>query len=246
MAIAATAPTKPPQPYPHSNVPPNSIVHPLSSTAAGRRESEETRNHAQPPQATDPEARLRAAAASGDRAAFASLYATYHSTVFQYLVRRCRGDRHLAEDIAQETFTRALSRLSRYRDTGRPFGAWLVTIAGNLLADYWRSSWNRRHVTWSDFTSDTYDLITEYRQPDPDPADTVATMDGQQRLTRTLSHAISRLSHRQRQVVSLRYAHGLSVADTAHALGLDEGAVKAATYRARRALACDPTVEELR
>lgn len=199
------------------------------------------------PATTDPEARLRAAAAAGDRTAFAMLYASYHDTVLQYLARRCRGDRHLAEDLTQDTFTRALGRLTRYRDTGRPFGAWLLTIAANLLADYWRSSWHRRHVTWSDFTGDSTEGWPTLRETaSGDPAIEVAATDRRRQLARTLGRAIARLSDRQRQVVSLRYAKGLSVADTAHALGLDEGAVKAATYRARRALACDPTVEELR
>lgn len=225
MAIAALSadPTEPRVP-----------CHSFDDGAAGSEPAED-----------DPEARLRTAAAAGDRAAFATLYANYHDTVFQYLARRCRGDRHLAEDLTQDTFTRALSRLTRYRETGRPFVAWLVTIAGNLLADYWRSAWYRRHVTWSDFTGDTGEgLLSE--DSDSDPAVEVVTSDRRQQLARTLADAIGKLSDRQRQVVSLRYAKGLSVADTAHVLGVDEGAVKAATYRARRALACDPTVEELR
>jgi RNA polymerase sigma-70 factor (ECF subfamily) len=195
------------------------------------------------PSGCDPEARLRVAAAAGDRGAFAALYAAYRDSIYQYLVRRCRGDRHLAEDLTQDTFARALSSLARYRETGRPFGAWLVTIAGNLLTDYWRSGWHRYHIPWNDFTGDGSDgWLIVGDGADGDPATEVAASDRQRHLAQTLGRAIARLSDRQQQVVSLRYGGGLSVADTAQLLGLDEGAVKAATYRARQALACDPTV----
>lgn len=198
------------------------------------------------PAPPDPEAGLRAAAAAGDRAAFEALYRNHRDRVFHYLVRRCRGDRHLAEDLTQDTFARALRNLARYRETGRPFSAWLVTIAGNLLTDHWRSGWHRHHFLWNDFSQDRAERPVPDAGSGGDPATDIAAWDQRRHLARTLAGALDRLSDRQRQVVSLRYAEGLSVADTAHALGLAAGAVKAATYRARQALACDPAVEELR
>lgn len=196
--------------------------------------------------ARDSEARLRTAAAAGDRTAFAALYATYHEPVYRFLLRRARGDRHLAEDLTQDTFARALSGVGRYRETGRPFGAWLMTIASNLLTDYWRSGWHRRHHLWDDFTGETEGRLTAVADSDGDPAVDVTTRDQHRLLAETLARAVSRLSDRQQQVVSLRFAKGMSVADTADALGLEIGAVKAATYRARQALSCDPSVEKLR
>lgn len=196
--------------------------------------------------ARDTEVRLRTAAAAGDRAAFAALYASYREPVYRFLLRRARGDRHLAEDLTQDTFARAMSGLGRYRETGRPFGAWLMTIASNLLTDYWRSGWHRRHHLWDDFTGETEGRLTAAADNDGDPAIDVTTRDQRRHLAETLARAVSRLSDRQQQVVSLRFAEGLSVADTADALGLEIGAVKAATYRARQALSCDPSVERLR
>jgi RNA polymerase sigma-70 factor (ECF subfamily) len=196
--------------------------------------------------ALDTEVRLRAAAAAGDRTAFAALYATYREPVYRFLLRRARGDRHLAEDLTQDTFARAMSGLARYRETGRPFGAWLMTIASNLLTDYWRSGWHRRHHLWDDFTGETEGRLTATAENDGDPAIDVAARDQRRHLAEILAQAVARLSDRQQQVVSLRFTEGLSVADTADALGLEIGAVKAATYRARQALSCDPTVERLR
>lgn len=196
-----------------------------------------------------PEARLRAAAVNGDRAAFATLYQTYRDDVFRYLLRRCHGDRYLAEDLTQDTFARALAKLSGYRETGRPFRAWLVAIAGNLLVDHWRSGWHRHHVPWSDLAQGTDNRAV----PAPaelgaevDPAVTVIARDRQRRASRTLARAVAALTDRQRQVLVLRYLGGRSVAETADALGLAEGAVAAAAYRARNALAEDPALAELR
>lgn len=191
------------------------------------------------------EARLRAAAVAGDRAAFAALYAAYRDNVFQYLIRRCAGDRHLAEDLTHDTFIRALRGLPRYREMGRPFGAWLVTIAGNLLADHWKSGWHRFQVPWSDVTGEGYDgRLSLAERSDQDPAWEVAAQDSRRRAARVLADAIGKLPDRQQQVVSLRYAEGLSVADTALKLGVDQGAVKAATYRARQTLADNPALEQ--
>jgi RNA polymerase sigma-70 factor, ECF subfamily len=195
--------------------------------------------------AVDPEADLRTAAAAGDRAALAALYSIYRETVYRFLLRRCRGDRHLAEDLAQETFARAIRGLDRYRETGRPFGAWLLAIANNLLIDYWRSSWHRRHLLWNDFTGET-DVPLAEKDDGGDPAVDVSESEQRRHLAAIIERAVARLSDLQQKVLSLRYAKGLTVAETADALGLEMGAVKAATYRARQALAGDPTVEKLR
>ncbi|HEY8474997.1 MAG TPA: sigma-70 family RNA polymerase sigma factor [Natronosporangium sp.] len=227
------------------------IVTPTATPTSQRTPSLTPDDITQPPAggaglAPDSEARLRTAAAAGDRTAFAALYASYHEPVYRFLLRRARGDRHLAEDLTQDTFARALSGVGRYRETGRPFGAWLMTIASNLLTDYWRSGWHRRHHLWDDFTGETEGRLTAAADSDGDPAVDVTTRDQRRQLAETLARAVSRLSDRQQQVVSLRFARGLSVADTADLLGLEIGAVKAATYRARQALSCDPSVERLR
>jgi RNA polymerase sigma-70 factor (ECF subfamily) len=227
MALTTTAPTAPPSPS-GATAPP-ARARRAATVQEGRRE-----------------AGLRAAAVSGDRAAFAALYLTYRSYVLAYLSRRCHGDRHLAEDLTQETFTRAFTGLSSYRETGRPFGAWLMTIAGNLLIDYWRSGWHRYQVPRHDFTHHGDDSGLAGTEAGDDPELAVVAWDRRHRLARTLAGAVGRLTDRQQQVVALRYLQGRSVTETAHTLGLDEGAVKAAAYRARQALAGDPRVAELR
>lgn len=197
---------------------------------------------------TDDERPLRAAAVAGDLKAFGMLYEQCRDTVYRYLMRRSNGDPHLAEDLTHETFVRALARIGSYREMGRPFVAWLVTIAGNLVADYYKSGWRRLQVPHSDFTGDVEDGVNRLMWSDgtDDLATTVVDDEYWRYVGTILSQAMSELTSWQRRVLQLRYVEGLSVRDTAIKLQVEEGAVKAATYRAVRVLARHPQVQQLR
>ena len=73
-------------------------------------------------------------AAQRDRAHFGSVYEKYFEVVYSYVARRVR-DRAAAEDLTSEVFRKALANLPRFKWTGAPFGAWLLRIASNLIAD---------------------------------------------------------------------------------------------------------------
>lgn len=197
---------------------------------------------------SDDERSLRAAAVNGDLQAFGTLYEQCRDTVYRYLMRRSNGDPHLAEDLTHETFVRALARIDTYREMGRPFVAWLVTIAGNLVADYYKSGWRRLQVPHSDFTGDVEDGASRLMWSDggDDLASAVVDDEYWRYVGAILSQAMSELTSWQRRVLQLRYVEGLSVRDTAIKLQVEEGAVKAATYRAVRVLARDPRIQHLR
>lgn len=188
------------------------------------------------PRESADDAALRARAAAGDRDAFGELATIYRQTVYMYVYRRCGGNRELAEDITQETLARALRRISSYREMGRGFGAWLTTIAGNLLVDHWKSGWSR--FIARGFDGDEHlAVLDQQRFDDPDPAAT-EVIAGE--AAAAVREALADLTGEQREVVELRFFSGLSVAETATKLGNTEGAVKAAQYRAVRVLARHP------
>ena len=91
----------------------------------------------------DPEAtRLRALvdlAKDGDSEAFGQLYDHYVTGVFRFIYYRV-GSQQLAEDLTSETFVRGLRAIQRFNWQGKDFGAWLTTIARNLVADHFKSS----------------------------------------------------------------------------------------------------------
>jgi RNA polymerase sigma-70 factor (ECF subfamily) len=164
------------------------------------------------------------AAQSGDSEAFGRLYDRYVDVVHRYAYARL-GDRTLAEDVTSETFLRALRRIGTVSYRGRDVGAWFVTIARNLVLDHVKSGRNRYEVTTGD------------------PRDTDRTMEGPEpavlhRLTsEELLRCVRQLAPDQQECVVLRFLQGLSVAETAAAMGRNAGAVKALQHRAVRRLA---------
>jgi RNA polymerase sigma-70 factor (TIGR02952 family) len=163
-------------------------------------------------------------AQQGDAEAFGRLYDHYVTMVFRYLYHRV-GDRALAEDFTSETFMRALRRIDSLSFQGRDVGAWLVTIARNIVRDHVKSSRYRLEVSTADMRD--ADRTTE------GPEDAVVS-----RLTHEqLLACVRQLGSEQQECISLRFLQGLSVAETAAVMGKKDGAIKALQHRAVRRLA---------
>lgn len=170
-------------------------------------------------------------ARAGDRDAFGHVYAHYRDRVLRFVVSRLpRGSFQLAEDLTSETFERALRRVDRFAWQDRDFGAWLTTIARNLVADHYKSSHHRRStpVNMADHADYNPDLD---RHHDP------VRVAEHNAAAAVLDAVIRLLTIDQRRVLALRFGEGLSVAETAAVMRLNAGAVKALQYRACRALA---------
>jgi RNA polymerase sigma-70 factor, ECF subfamily len=167
-------------------------------------------------------------AQAGEAEAFGLIYDRYVDTVFRFVYFRV-GNRQLAEDLTSDTFLRALKRIGSFTWQGRDLGAWLVTIARNLVADHFKSGRYRLEVT----TGDVLDADREDRGPEGSPEAAVV-----EHITNVaLLSAVKQLNPEQQECIVLRFLQGFSVAETARAMGKNEGAIKALQYRAVRALA---------
>jgi RNA polymerase sigma-70 factor (TIGR02952 family) len=163
-------------------------------------------------------------AQEGDAEAFGRLYDRYVSIVHRYAYHRV-GDRATAEDVTSETFVRALRRIDSLSFQGRDVGAWLVTIARNIILDHVKSSRYRLEVTTAD--------MRDADQATDGPEDAVV-----QHLTnRELLACVQQLGSEQQECIVLRFIHGLSVSETAEIMGKKDGAIKALQHRAVRRLA---------
>ncbi|MBA3488634.1 MAG: sigma-70 family RNA polymerase sigma factor [Longispora sp.] len=169
-------------------------------------------------------------AQGGDLAAFNGLYERYSEKIFWTVYFRVRNW-HLAEDISQHVWVRALGAVHRWRNIGCDPIAFLMTIAINLVADYFKSSRNRHEV----FISDALDTKHEEQADSNDPSPESIAMFKDIRAT--LLAAINRLSAEQRECLMLRFYSDFSSREIAWAMGKSEGAVKALQYRAVRTLA---------
>ncbi|MEV7026036.1 ECF subfamily RNA polymerase sigma factor, BldN family [Kitasatospora sp. NPDC093558] len=163
-------------------------------------------------------------AQAGESEAFGRLYDHYSDTVYRYIYYRV-GSRATAEDLTSETFLRALRRIGTFTWQGRDFGAWLVTIARNLVADHFKSSRFRLEVT----TGEMLDSNECERSPEESVLESLSNA--------ALLDAVRRLNPQQQECVTLRFLQGLSVAETARIMGKNEGAIKTLQYRAVRTLA---------
>jgi RNA polymerase sigma-70 factor (ECF subfamily) len=164
-------------------------------------------------------------ARGGDSQAFGALYDRYVDGVYRYVYFRV-GTPALTEDLVSETFLRALRRIGDFRWQGADFGAWLTTIARNLIADHYKSSRYRLEVP-------TAELLDARGAAAPGAESVVLDREA----TARLIEAVRTLPGDQQECIVLRFLHGRSVAETAAVMHRGEGAVKALQYRATRALA---------
>jgi RNA polymerase sigma-70 factor (ECF subfamily) len=206
------------------------VVVPAQSTTGPPAESEPPKYPARPDRG-DPAAEVWALverAQAGESEAFGLIYDRYVDTVFRFVYFRV-GNRQLAEDLTSDTFLRALKRIGSFTWQGRDLGAWLVTIARNLVADHFKSGRYRLEVT----TGDVLDADREDRGPEGSPE--AAVVDHITNVA--LLTAVKQLNPEQQECIVLRFLQGFSVAETAQTMGKNEGAIKALQYRAVRALA---------
>jgi len=165
------------------------------------------------------------AAQAGDATSFGRLYEKYFDKVYGYLSFKM-GNATEAEDVTEQVFLKALESLGGYKWTGVPFQAWLFRIAHNLMVD----SLRRRSRRPSEPLEQAMEM-TDTR-PSNDPEAMLA-----QTLTREgLTQAVDRLTELQKQVISLKFAGGLSNAEVANHMGKTEGAVKSLQHAALASL----------
>ncbi|MGE0542068.1 MAG: RNA polymerase sigma factor [Dehalococcoidia bacterium] len=149
---------------------------------------------------------------------FAGLYEAHADRIFCH-VRARLGDADLAEDLTAQTFLRAWQSLDRYRPLpGRPFLAWLFTIANNLVIDHYRR--HRRELIG--VTVEPRDRGNN----DPEHLALVADLRDEIRL------AIGRLKPEHQLVVALRLIDGLDYQQISEVTGRTPGALRVILCRA--------------
>lgn len=159
--------------------------------------------------------RLLVQAAQRNPARFSELYERHFERIYAYIVRRVRN-RDLAEDLTSDVFHKALAALSQFDWRGAPFGAWLIRIAANLVADRWKQA-AREQVGDPPESSIEVDL---------------AEVEHRARLFRM----VDGLPADQRRVVHMRFAEGKTIREIAQEIGRTEGAVKQLQFRALESL----------
>ena len=156
-----------------------------------------------------------------DQVALTQLYEENFDKIYRYIVLKI-GDRTEAEDMTQQVFLNALKSISSYKWKGMPFSAWLFRIAHNQVVDYLRKKSRQATVP----------LDESLTAGGSDPRQIAERKVEIEQLV-TATKGLTKL---QQEVISLRFAGELSVAEAARAMGKSEGAVKALQHSAIVAL----------
>ena len=157
-----------------------------------------------------------------DTEAFSRLYEAYFDRIYRYIVLRIRNEAE-AEDMTQQVFMKMLQSIASYKLKGIPFSSWLYRIAHNQVVDFLRQQ-NKKA------TVDIEGL------PLPDMGDDTQHVLELQGDIEQLKKAVQKLTAAQQEVISLRFASELSIAECASIMGKSEGAIKALQHSAVLAL----------
>ncbi len=168
---------------------------------------------------SDPAMAWVEAARNGDEPAAARWVAEHHGPIYAFL-RRLSGSESDASELTQRTFCRAWSALGGFEGRSK-VSVWLHGIAYRTFVDWLRSERRReeRGDAWWAGLPD----------PGPGPDREVAQADG----AAAVYAAVDRLGEGLRETIHLHYYQGLTLEETAEAMGVATSTVK---YRMRQAM----------
>ena len=155
---------------------------------------------------------------------FAELYRTHLRDIYSYAYYRV-GNHHDAEDLTEQTFLQAYRHFERAQreSQGRPLRPWLIRIAHNLAANYYRDRSRRPQTTIEDAGSL------------PELHTTEGLVEDREDLSRILE-GVRQLPDDRREALIMRFALGMDNREIARALGRTDGATKVLIHRAIRQL----------
>jgi RNA polymerase sigma-70 factor, ECF subfamily len=155
---------------------------------------------------------------------FSELYRDHLRDVYSYSYYRT-GNHHDAEDLTEQTFLQAYRHFERAQreSKGRPLRPWLIRIAHNLAANYYRDRSRRPQTQLEDAS-----LISA-------PHDTETLVEGREELQAVLA-GVASLPDDRREALIMRFALGMDNREIARTLGRSEGATKVLIHRAIRQL----------
>lgn len=179
------------------------------------------------PPLVDQDARALQVGAEAAPTGFAGVVEAHWEAVFRLLLAMT-GNHHDTEELAQETFLRALRRIDSFRP-GTQMRPWLLRIAANTCRDLWRKR-NRARCE---------PLPDDHPAPRHDPADRLQTIEEAQ----LLQAAVEDLSQATRAVFHLRVQESLSFRQIGELVGISEEAARWHMHQARTRLLARATAQ---
>ena len=161
---------------------------------------------------------------------FSRFYREHLRDVYNYTYYRT-GNHHDAEDLTTQTFIQAYRHFERAQreSNGRPLRPWLIRIAHNLAANYYRDRKRKPTAVLDDMEAaphDTEDLVVGREE-------VLAVLKG-----------VRALPDDRREALIMRFALGMDNREIARTLGRSEGATKVLIHRAIKQLEADLALDQ--
>lgn len=166
----------------------------------------------------------------GDQQAFGELIDLYQHKVYQICFRMI-GNRHEAEDLAQEAFLRAYLNIDSY-DSDKKFSSWLYRIATNLTIDRLRKKKPDYYLDAEIAGAEGLTMYAQLSADDDLPEDQVVSLE----LQETIQAEILQLPPKYRSAIVLKYIEDLSLKEIGEILNIPVATVKTRIHRGREAL----------
>jgi len=153
-------------------------------------------------------------------ARFTELYKDHLRDVYSYSYYRV-GNHHDAEDLTEQTFLQAYRHFGRAlrESEGRPLRPWLIRIAHNLAANFYRDKSRKPESAIEDAGYISAEALVEGREE-----------------LKQILEGVSQLPGDRREALIMRFALGMDNREIARALGRTDGATKVLLHRAIRQL----------
>lgn len=158
---------------------------------------------------------------------YEKIYEKYANKVFNYFWYRTGHDKSLSEDLMQETFVRAYQHLDRFNNRGYSYFTYLLSIAHNILIDYYRKP---RPILLEEAAEVPYEITRDLERRSDAEA---------------LWRAIQTLPKREQDIILMRYQDDMSIRDIATVVHCTENAAKLVLSRVRKKLQNHPYLMDM-
>lgn len=170
----------------------------------------------------------------GDETSFRLFFNEYVQRIYRFALTRVNNDEEAARDVAQQTMTKALRNLHKYRGEAQLF-TWLCAVCRNESVDWIRRNHKHsEHLVMVEDDPDVRGIVESLHADDKDNPDYQHLREQRYRLIQV---ALDQLPARYGNALEWKYIEGYSVIEIAQKLGISKEATHSLLARAKRAFA---------
>ncbi len=168
---------------------------------------------------------------AGRESAFNEFFDSYFPSLYRFALTRVRGNEDAAEEIAQSTICRAITKLHTYRGEATLF-TWLCTFCRHEVSAYFRK--NRIVYESVDLVEEVPEIRAALESIGADLESPAAAFDREE-VARLARVVLDQLSPRHARALEWKYLDGLPVNEIARRLDVSPKAAESVLTRARNA-----------